>query len=64
MRIKKENSYRGIRLNPSNKWSAIISFKKKDYNLGLFKTKEEAALAYNKKASELLGDKAKLNVIS
>jgi hypothetical protein len=61
---KKKNNYRGVRLNPSNKWDSIITFNKKRYYLGLFETKEEAALAYNKKATELLGDKAKLNVIS
>jgi hypothetical protein len=62
--IKKENNYRGIHLTPNNKWDAIITFNKTKHYLGLFKTKEEAALAYNKKATELLGDKALLNIIS
>jgi hypothetical protein len=33
------------------------------YYLGLFKTEIDAALAYNKKALELYGDNAKLNII-
>jgi hypothetical protein len=64
MRIKKENNYRGVCLRSENNWAARINFIKKEYYLGCFKTKEEAALAYNKKAIELLGTKAKLNIIS
>jgi hypothetical protein len=31
--------------------------------LGLFKTPEEAAIAYNKKAYEIYGDNARLNIL-
>jgi hypothetical protein len=42
-------------------WDAIINKNKKTYRLGLFKNEIEAARAYNIKAAELYGDKAKLN---
>lgn len=50
--------YRGVYLNRTGKaYVAMI----KNKNIGSYKTKEEAALAYNKKAKELYGDKAILN---
>lgn len=45
------------------KWVAKFKLNKKEYYLGAFNTEIEAALAYNKKAIEMLGDKAKLNII-
>ena len=42
-------------------WQAQIKHNKKTIYLGYYKTKEEAALAYNKKAIELFGEYAKLN---
>ena len=54
--------YHGIHYE-KNKWRAKITHNQKSHRLGTFATQEEAALAYNNKAIELLGDKAKLNII-
>lgn len=60
--------YRGTHLRKKtttiNKWTASISYNKKSFFLGYFKTEKEAAIAYNKKAIELHGEFANLNVIS
>jgi hypothetical protein len=42
---------------------AYIGFNNKHYHLGNFKTKEDAALAYNKFAVKYFGNKAVLNVV-
>jgi len=58
------SNYAGVsREKNSNKnpWRAYITFKGKHIRLGGFKTEEEAALAYDKKARELFGSVAKLN---
>lgn len=44
-------------------WQANITFKRTKYYLGHYLTPEEAAFAYNKKALELYGQTAKLNII-
>jgi hypothetical protein len=44
-------------------WVAEIVYNYKRISLGYFYTKEDAAKAYNKKAIELFGEFAKLNVI-
>lgn len=57
--------YKGIskyRYDPS-KWTASITYKNKNIYLGIFKTKESAALEYNKAAITYYGDFAKLNII-
>ena len=46
------------------KWQARIQKNKKRIYIGLYDTKEEAGLAYNKKAIELFGEFANLNKIS
>lgn len=57
--------YRGVyQIKGCKKCNAKITYKSKRYYLGSFDTQEEAALAYNVKAIELYGDKAKLNRIS
>jgi len=44
-------------------WQSVIKCRNVRYNIGTFKTPEEAALAYNTKAIELHGEFAQLNVI-
>jgi hypothetical protein len=64
---KKSSKYRGVCLDNTKsvkgKWRANIKHKGVKIHIGLFDTEKEAAEAYNKKAIELLGDAAKLNVI-
>ena len=63
-RLRKEGAkqkYKGILPN-HGKWAAYLFYKKNNY-LGVFDTQEEAALAYNKKAIEVFGEFAKLNII-
>ena len=59
------SKYKGVCWRPKRKkWAGHIYFKGKQYNLGNFNTEEEAALAYNNKARELMGEFAYLNEIS
>ena len=44
-------------------WAAQITFKGKRKCLGVFKTKEDAALAFNKASLELNGSFARLNLL-
>jgi hypothetical protein len=46
-----------------NKFNARFTFNKKTYYIGRFDTELEAVKAYNKKALEVCGDKAILNII-
>lgn len=68
-RYVSKSGYKGVSLgnNKTNPWRAYInkkeSGKSKQHHLGFFSTKEGAALAYNKKAKELWGEFANLNVI-
>ena len=65
-RMQKNNTsgYRGVCWNKNqHKWQGAIVYKRKHFHLGLFSTKEEAALAYNKKAKELFGEFAVLNSV-
>jgi hypothetical protein len=58
------SGYKGVSLHKqTGKWRAIIKHNYKQIALGLYHTKEEAALAYNKAALEIQGDFAYLNVI-
>ena len=56
------NKYVGVR-KKVHKWEARITKNKVDYFLGYFDTEERAALEYNKKAIELYGENAKVNII-
>lgn len=58
------SKYRGISLDRRlMKWKAEITKGCKRYYLGIFKLEIDAAKAYNKKAIELYGDKANLNIV-
>jgi hypothetical protein len=62
--IKKEKKYFGITYaKDRNKYRAKITFNNKIIYIGSYNTELEAVIAYNEKATELLGDKAKLNKI-
>ena len=59
---EKTSKYVGVSFSRHNrKWRTIISYRKKTYRLGYFSNEKEAALAYDKKALELYGEKARLN---
>lgn len=62
--LSKNNTsgYKGLYFQ-SNRWLARIKYKQKTIYIGSFKTKEEAAIAYNKKAIEIFGEYARLNVV-
>lgn len=56
------SSYVGVRWRAQRRgWMAEIESQGKRYYLGLHKTEEAAARAYDAKARELYGDKARLN---
>lgn len=54
--------YKGV-YKKRNKWQSEIYKDYKRYDLGTHLTEKEAGLAYNKKAKELFGEFAKLNLI-
>lgn len=61
---KGTSDFRGVMFHKRiGKWQASIQYNKKRLHLGYFDCEREAALAYNKKASKLLGYRAKLNVV-
>lgn len=57
--------YKGVRDSgrKSNPYRADIGYNGKKISLGNFETPEMAAIAYNKKAYEIYGDNARLNVL-
>lgn len=61
-RLNKKSRYKGVSPNRSN-WQAKIRKNNKIICLGTFDTQEKAACAYNKKAVELFGEYARLNVV-
>lgn len=60
-RPKGATGFWGVTCVSNTKWTAHISIKNKSTYLGTFSSPEEAAKARDRKALELLGDKAKLN---
>jgi hypothetical protein len=61
---KNTSRYRGVCLKRnavSRPWAAQITYKRKTLSLGYYATEEEAARAYDAKARELKGIRAKLN---
>lgn len=57
-----KSGYKGVYLN-KKRWQAGITIDKQFINLGVYETKEEAALAYNEAAQEHFGPFAKLNEV-
>jgi len=61
-KVDNKTGYKGVYWHKvANKWAARIMFKRQSYHLGLYTDIQEAAVAYNKKASELFGEFARLN---
>jgi hypothetical protein len=62
MTKRNSSGYKGVgRVHNGTKWRADIRKDQKQYYLGSFDTKEEAAKAYNEMAIEMFGDFAWLN---
>lgn len=58
------SEYKGVCWDKSKgKWAVHIGFNYKKIFIGYFDEEKEAALAYNKRAQELFGEFAKLNII-
>lgn len=54
--------YRGVRLSRSKKrWTARIAINKKEYSLGAFSTPEDAARAYDRAVTKMIGPNGFLN---
>lgn len=62
---KSSSKYHGVSKHRGmdNKWTAKITINKKNIHIGVFPSEKEAAIAYNKKAYDLLGDEAYINKI-
>lgn len=67
MRPPREGQYKGVYKIPSGRYQSKISNKcnkeRIQICIGTYDTPEEAALAYNKKALEMHGEYARLNII-
>lgn len=61
-RTRKYSKYRGVSKS-KGKWFAQIQWLNKHYNLGSFSSEKEAALAYNKAASDFHKEYAVLNEV-
>lgn len=60
--LNKTTDYTGVIKNGKN-YSALINIDNRTIYLGFFKTKTDAAIAYNKAAIKYFGNQAKLNEI-
>ena len=56
------SGYKGVHQTRKGKWVARIGIDYKKIHLGVFDNPVDAAIAYDKKAKELFGDFAKLNI--
>jgi hypothetical protein len=64
IRSDNKSGYRGVVWHKAtNKWQAQTMLKGKRIHIGLFNSKDEAALAYNYKAEELFGPFARFNTV-
>lgn len=62
--VNNTSGYKGVSLNKGkSKYRARITLNRKEINLGSFKTKEKAALAYNQAAKKYHGKFANLNIL-
>lgn len=59
---RNRSGYRGV-IQEKDRFRAIIYHDRKAINLGVFKTAEQAAEAYNRKSRELYGETPSLNLI-
>jgi hypothetical protein len=58
------SKYKGVYYsNYHNRWCAKIRFQGKDFHIKMTKDKDQAAIAYNQKATELFGDFAYQNQV-
>ena len=53
----------GVATKGKSRWRAYITYNRQTKYIGTFTNEKEAAIAYNKEAILIFGDKAKLNVI-
>lgn len=60
LRSTNTSGFRGVRRH-RNRWAASVTYNYRNIYLGLYKTKEEAAKAYNEAAKKYFGEFAVLN---
>jgi hypothetical protein len=59
-----KSGYKGVfKLPKYNRWRAYLTVNRKRENIGYYRSPENAARAYNKRALEVWGEHARLNVI-
>lgn len=64
MKTKTSSKYKGVFwLERIKKYTATIRINKKQLHIGCYSNEDDAAKAYNKKATELFGEFAYLNVV-
>ena len=59
--VNAKSKYKGVKQKKNKKWEANIQFNKKKIYIGSFDNEDDAGRAYDKKATELFGDFARLN---
>jgi hypothetical protein len=59
-----KSGFKGVHMRPSGTFYAHIGNNGKQHYIGSYKTANEAAIAYNKKAIELFGEFAALNEVA